>query len=189
MKTVLTSSLCMQLGFSSKFLVDLKLPELTSAQFSRLTEGFLWVGKWLSCGCSTARTSGGEQTGFSSLSPLPLCVSSNELLPWLGRVHCCYPFCVFVTLTKKTFLLIVSHGSRALSIHSLSCPSYWSSSSPNFSPIIPIRQVSSLIAWLQSGILMPPPQTPGSSEIRRGLDLGAWEVGWKCGGAQGSWLS
>lgn len=97
--------------------------------------------------------------------------------------------CVFVTLTKKTFLLIVSHGSRALSIHSLSCPSYWSSSSPNLSPIIPIRQVSSLIAWLQSGILMPPPQAPGSSEIRRGLDLGAWEVGWKCGGAQSSWLS
>lgn len=126
---------------------------------------------------------------LAASAPSPFCVSSNELLPWLGRVHCCYPFCVFVTLTKKTFLLIVSHGSRALSIHSLSCPSYWSSSSPNLSPIIPIRQVSSLIVWLQSGILMPPPQAPGSSEIRRGLDLGAWEVGWKCGGAQSSWLS
>lgn len=34
----------MQLGFSSKFLLDLKLPELTSAQFSRLTDWGISVG-------------------------------------------------------------------------------------------------------------------------------------------------
>lgn len=44
-------------------------------------------------------------------SPSPFNVCSNELLPWLGRLHCWYPCCVFVTLSKKALLLIVSHGA------------------------------------------------------------------------------
>lgn len=53
----------------------------------------------------------GEQTGESLTAPAPVCVCSNELLPWLGRLRCWYPHCVFVTLAKKASLLIVSHGA------------------------------------------------------------------------------
>lgn len=52
----------------------------------------------------------GEQTGKLN-APSPLCVYSNELLPWLGRLHCWYLCCVFVTLTKKALHLIESHGA------------------------------------------------------------------------------
>lgn len=63
-----TSFLCRQLGFSSKFLLGLKLPELTAVPFSSLTDLRISVGwKWLSCGCSTAHTSGGWRSRVNKL--------------------------------------------------------------------------------------------------------------------------
>lgn len=67
--------------------------------------------KWFACGCLSAARGpwvggAGEQTA----------TCRDELLPWLGRLRCCYPCCVFVTLTKKALRLIVSRGGPKLSV-------------------------------------------------------------------------
>lgn len=82
-----------------------------------------------------------EQTGKSLTPPaLSVYVVMNS---YLGLEGCTAGiFAVFVTLTKKSLALnCVPRGPHALSIHSLSCPSHRSSSFPNLSPIIQIRQV------------------------------------------------
>lgn len=117
-----TSSLCRQPGSSSQFLSKLEALWALSCVILKLywALGFNWDGTGYH---AAARQLAGPVAGGSLWtnwwefnSPSPLCVCSNELVPWFGRLHCWYPCCVFVTLTKKALLLIVSHGAPELSV-------------------------------------------------------------------------
>lgn len=96
---------------------------LSEAAWSSTLTGFedLTRGKWLSCACLPAsrglrgRCGGGKGVveQLAGILKPQLLAFRNELLPWPGRLRCCYPCRVFVTSPKKkeaAVLLIVSRG-------------------------------------------------------------------------------
>lgn len=70
------------------------------------------------CGWGSPCTNWGD---FNSTGPF--CVCSNELLPWLGKLLVSL-LCFCNSLLKSLALNCIPWGPHALSIHSLSCPSY-----------------------------------------------------------------
>lgn len=132
------------------------------------------VSMWLFVSCQGPWVGGvGEQTARR-----PFCTRHTE--PWLGRLRCWYPRCVFVTLSKKASLLIVSRGGLKLSVCTAFPVPLTDPPSFNVRPIIPNSTgLSSLIAPLQSGVVVRPPPLPQSCAFSEGWGLASWpwEVG------------